>query len=321
MKFKAVAGHGGALLGLVLAGAVLGSARLGEYSLNLIFVLCLYVILSQSWNILGGYCGQVNLGLAAFFGTGAFVCRYLWTSGHSIYLALGGGGVAALVLACIIGGAALRLRAHYFAIGTLGLAMIALITVQSTFPGVDFLPPDLLSGYSAIPRCLIALTVAFLTTELVYFLAHSKLGLAMRCVREDEEAALAVGINVVRCKIIAAGMSTFLAGLAGGLFAFYNVSFYYYAPFELGWSFDPVLIVFIGGAGTVFGPVVGALCYVLLKELFALSLGQVNVLIFGIAFIGIVLFLPEGLMSLAQRLHPRSRASKRRAVLERSPGG
>jgi branched-chain amino acid transport system permease protein len=282
--------------------AVLRSGHLGEYFLNTFFVLCLYVILSQSWNILGGYCGQVNLGQAAFFGTGALVCRYLWTAGHSIGLALLGGAVASLVVACVIGTAALRLRAHYFAIGTLGLAMIALVTIQTLLPGTDFLPSDLLSGYDAVARCYLALAAAAATTELVYVLAHSKLGLAMLCVREDEDAALAVGINVVKHKLIATALSTFIAGLAGGLFAYYNVSMYYYVPFELAWSFDPLLIVFIGGTGTVFGPVLGALCYVLLKELFALSLGQVNVLIFGVAFILIVLFLPKGLISFVSRV-------------------
>jgi ABC-type branched-subunit amino acid transport system permease subunit len=93
-------------------------------------------------------------------------------------------------------------------------------------------------------------------------------------------------------------LSTLIAGLGGGLFSFYVASYYYYVPFELGWSFDPVLISFIGGAGTVAGPVLGSIVFVILKEIFAISLGQMNVLIFGIVFIFTVLFLPKGLIGI-----------------------
>ncbi len=130
--------------------------------------------------------------------------------------------------------------------------MIALITVQNVLPGVDFLSAIVMSaGYNPVSRFYTAFRVVILTIAGVYGINRSKLGLAMLCVREDEEAAAATGISVIKFKVIAMGLSTFIAGLAGGLFAYYYVSYYYYVPFDLVWSFDPVLIVFIGGAGTI----------------------------------------------------------------------
>jgi branched-chain amino acid transport system permease protein len=291
----------GILAGFIVVLALVPFFAKNEYVLNMLFLLCLYTILSHSWNILGGYCGQINLGQAAFFGTGSLVCRYVWTAGCPFPLALLAGAVASLILACIIGIPTLRLRAHYFAIGTLGVAMIALVTVQNALPGVDFLPGHLMASFNPLSRFYTALIVAILTIAGVYAINHSKLGLALLCVREDEDAASATGINVVKFKIIALCLSTFITGLAGGLFAYYYVSYYPYVPFDLMWSFDPVLIVFIGGAGTIMGPIIGAVCYVILKEVFAISLGQINVLIFGVVFILTVLFLPKGLVGFVRK--------------------
>lgn len=297
------------LAGVAALLALLPLVIKSDYILNLIFVVILYSILAQSWNIFGGYCGQISLGHAAFFGIGALVTRYVWIGGIPYYLALLSGGVASVILACAIGIPTLKLKDHYFSIGTLALAMIALITVQNTLPGVNFPPPELIAGYSLTSRYYLALIVGVASMIAAYRVAHSKWGLAMVSIREDEDAAEAIGIGAFKYKVISLGLSTFLAGVAGGLFAIYYVSFYRYVPFELWWSFDPLLITFIGGAGTVIGPVIGAVCYVILKEIFAISMGQVNVLIFGAVFIVIVLFLPGGLVGLVEKVKGRKRSS------------
>jgi branched-chain amino acid transport system permease protein len=273
-----------------------------EYILNLIIMVSLYTILSHSWNILGGFTGQISLGHSTFFGMGALVFRYLWAAGLHPYLALGAGSVSSLVLATVIGFPAFKLKGHYFAIGTLALAMIASITIQNVLPGVSFLPPEYLKEYSLLPVYYMALIVGAMTTGLVYVLAHSKLGVALVSVREDEEAAEAIGINTFKYKVISMSLSTLVAGLGGGLFSYYVASYYYYVPFDLGWAFDPVLISFIGGAGTVTGPVLGAIVFVILKEFFAINLGQMNVLIFGIVFIFVVLFFPKGIIGIPKLL-------------------
>lgn len=280
-----------------------------EYVLNLIILISLYTTLSHSWNILGGYTGQISLGHSTFFGMGALIFRYLWVSGLPPYLALVGGSLSSLLLASIIGFPAFKLKGHYFAIGTLALAMIASITVQNILPGVSFISPEYLKGYSLIPIYYMALIVGAFTIGLVYSLSRSKLGLALISIREEEEAAEAIGINVFKYKVISMSVSTLIAGLGGGLFSFYVASYYHYVPFELGWSFDPLLISFIGGAGTVAGPILGSVVFVILKELFAISLGQMNVLIFGLVFIFTVLFFPKGIIGIAKQLRAKRRAS------------
>jgi branched-chain amino acid transport system permease protein len=292
-----------ALLVICLAAVPLVTTK--AYTMNIIILIALYTVLSQSWNILGGFAGQISLGHSTFFGIGALVFRYLWVSGLPFLLALGGGTISALLLASVIGFPAFKLKGHYFSIGTLALSMIAIIMVQNIFPGVSFAPPAYLSTYSLIPIYYVTVAAAIIATGLVYTLTRSKLGLAFFAIRGDEDAAEAIGINIFKYKMIAMSLSTLLAGLGGGLFSFYLASYYYYVPFELGWSFDPLLIAFIGGPGTVAGPLIGSACFVILKELFAINFGQLNVLIFGVIFILTILFLPEGLIGLMKIL-PKS---------------
>ncbi len=273
-----------------------------EYIYSLIILVCLYTILSHSWNLLGGFTGQISLGHSTFFGMGALVFRYVWLKGLPPYLALGVGALSSLVLACLIGFPSFKLKGHYFSIGTLALSMIALITIQNIFPGVSFVPQEYLKTYSLLPIYYMAIIAAAVTIGVIYALTRSKLGLALISVREDEDAAEAIGVNTFRHKVISMSLSTLIAGMGGGVFSYYVASYYYYVPFNLDYSFDPVLITFIGGPGTVIGPVIGSICFVLLKELFAISLGQMNVLIFGIVFILTILFLPEGLVGLMKKL-------------------
>ena len=200
------------------------------------------------------------------------------------------------------------MKGHYFSIGTLALAMILLHIVQNLMPGVSFITQACLDQYSLSTIYYLALGIGVATVIAVYALSRSKLGVAMVAIRDDEDAAEAIGINTFKYKVLSMSISTVIAGFAGGIFAFYCGTYYYYAPFELDWSFNPLLIAFIGGAGTVVGPVIGGVVFVLLKELFAAHLGQVNVLIFGVVFIITVLFLPKGIVGVVE-IFRRSRKS------------
>jgi len=286
--------------------------------LDLVLLLFLYTTLAQSWNILGGFAGQVSLGHAAFFGMGSLVSRLLIERAVSFSLAFWAGGLGAVVLAAIIGLPVLRLKGIYFAIGTLGLALMTRITVINILPWVTFTPVKQLADYSLIPRYYVALLLATLTVGIVYLIANSKTGLAMLTVRENENAASASGVNVFKYKAIALAISSFLAGLAGSLFSYYYTSFYYYIPFDLNWCFDPLLITFIGGIGTVIGPIIGVVLFVILKEIFALSLGDVHSLLFGIIFILVVLILPEGLIDVPRRFRNVSSRLLKRDMISNS---
>jgi branched-chain amino acid transport system permease protein len=290
--------------GVVLAGACalvpLMNAR--DDMLNLGIQIFLAVALAQSWNLLGGYAGQITLGHAAFFGLGALVTRALWVSGMPLFFALAAGALVAMILSLLIGAPAFRLRGAYFAIGTLGFAEILRITVGNLMPEISTIPAEALASYSLIRRYYLALSLAVLCVAAVSVLVGSRAGLGMRAVREDEAAAEASGVSALRHKLLALALSTALAGLTGGVFAYYHVSYYPQHAFSPGWTFDAVLMAYIGGVGTVHGPVLGALFYVILRETLAVRLVEFHLLIFGIFFILVVLFLPGGLVEAWTRV-------------------
>jgi branched-chain amino acid transport system permease protein len=287
---------------LALAGlALLPLATRRDDVLNLVFVILLSITLAESWNIVAGYAGQVNLGHAAFFGLGALVARTLWTGGTPLALAMAAGALVATGLALVIGAAAFRLRGAYFAIGTLALGEILRTTVGNVLPEISTLPTPAIATYRLADRYYLALGLAAVSVVTVAGLAASRLGLGMEAVREDEEAAGASGVGVLGVKVAALALSTALAGLAGGLFAYYHISYYPSHPFGPHWTFDALLMTFIGGVGTLHGPVLGAVLYVVLKEYLALRWVDFHLLIFGGLFIAIVLLLPGGLVEAAGR--------------------
>lgn len=269
---------------------------------NFVFVVLLSITLAQSWNILGGYAGQVNLGHAAFFGTGALVTRALWTAGANVVLAMLAGAAVAVLFGLAIGVPAFRLRGAYFAIGTLVLAEILRITIGNLLPEISTLPTAAIARYRLADRYYLALALAVLATLTVAVLGRARAGLGMRAVREDEDAAEASGVGALRLKLTALALSTALVGLAGGLFAYYHISYYAQHPFAPSWTFDALLITYIGGVGTLAGPVLGAVFYTFLKEYLAVRWADFHLLIFGVLFMAIVLALPGGLVDLANRV-------------------
>lgn len=268
--------------------------------LNLFILLLLYISLASSWNILGGYTGQTNLGHAAFFGMGSLTTRFLWISGVPFILSLLAGGVIAILLALLIGIPAFKLRGVYFAIGTLALAQILNVTVANTLPEMSYNPD--LANYALAPRYYLFLALAILTIGTAYFLVNSRRGLGMMAVREGEDAAESLGISALQHKLIALVISAFFAGLIGGAFAYYHVSYYYNMPFGPEWTFDAVMMAYIGGTGTIIGPIVGALFFILIKQLLVLNLGEYHLIIFGFLFILVVLFLPGGFVEAWNKL-------------------
>ena len=273
-----------------------------EDVLNFLFLILLSITLAESWNIVAGYAGQVNLGHAAFFGLGALVARTLWIGGTPIGAGMAAGALVATLFALLIGVAAFRLRGAYFAIGTLALGEILRTTVNNALPEISTLPARTIATYRLTERYYLALTLAAISVLAVAALAGSRLGLGMRAIREDEEAAEASGVGALKLKLTALALSTGLAGLAGGLFAFYHISYYPSHPFGPHWTFDALLMTFIGGVGTLHGPVLGAVLYIVLKEYLAVRWVDFHLLIFGALFIAIVLLLPGGLVQAAARV-------------------
>jgi len=263
----------------------------------------LYITLAQSWNLIGGYTGQQNLGHAAFFGIGALCTRFLWLSGLPLPLAVVAGALAATIFAVIIGFPAFRLKGVYFIIGTLVLAEILRIIFDTVLPHASVLPSKLLNSYSLVPRYYLSLLMAIVTVTVVYWISRSRLGLGLMSIREDEDAAEAAGVNTLRYKLTAFVISTFLAAMGGGVYAYFAAAALPGQMFSAVWTFDAVIIVFVGGVGTIIGPIIGSVFFVLLQQLLSLYLpGGTHVLVFGILFIVVVLYLPGGLIGLLARL-------------------
>jgi branched-chain amino acid transport system permease protein len=280
--------------------------------INLCFLVFLNISLGQSWNILAGFAGQTSLGHAALFGIGALLTRALWTGGYPFAVALLLGGLAATGFALIVGAPTFRLRGAYFAIGTLGMAEALRITVSQTMPLVDTLPTVQIASYNLATRYYVGLALALASIGAAWFLLRSRLSLGLLAVREDEAAAQATGVNPLLHKQIAFAISSFFAGLAGGVFAFYQVSFYPEAVFSPIWTFDALLICFVGGLGTIGGPVIGAVFYILVREQLAVTLVNVHQIIFGALFIIVVLVFPGGLVEVWDRLRKAGWLSRRR---------
>ncbi len=270
-----------------------------------LFLVLLHAGIAQSWNLLAGFAGQINLGHAAFFGLGAIVTRTLWLGGTPVGWALLAGVSAAVAAGLVIGAPSLRLRGAYFAIGTLALAEILRITTGNILPEVSALSVAQLAGYSLMPRYYLALALAIAVTATAWALAGSRFGLGLIALREDEEVAAGIGIPTFRHKLLALLVSSLFAGLAGGVFAYYHPSFYPAFAFSPLWTFDALLITFLGGVGTVWGPVVGAAFFVLVREGLALRLTELHLLIFGLLFVLVVIVFPGGLMEAASTLARR----------------
>jgi len=217
-------------------------------------------------------------------------------------LALVAGALVATAFGLLIGMPAFRLRGAYFAIATLGLAEILRITVGNLMPEISTIPATALASYSIVPRYYLTLLLAVICVTVVAVLVRSTIGLGIQAVREDEAAAEASGVGAFQHKLLALIVSTALVGLTGGAFAFYHVSYYPQHTFSPTWTFDAVLMSFIGGVGTVHGPVLGALFYVIFRDVLAVQLLEIHLLIFGLLFMLVVLFLPGGLVEVWSRV-------------------
>jgi branched-chain amino acid transport system permease protein len=286
--------------------------------INLAVYVLLFVSLASSWNILGGYTGQTNLGHAAFFGAGTLATRFLWLSGWPLFPSLLAGGFLAVALALLIGIPAFRLRGVYFAIGTLALAQILYITVGNTLSMISSLPAQDLAVYQLAPRYYLFLGVTVLTIGTAYALVNSRLGLGIMAVREEEDAAESLGVSALRHKLLALTASAFFAGLTGGAFAFYHVGYYPQLAFGPEWTFDSMMMAYIGGTGTIVGPIIGAVFFVILREFLVLKVAELHLIVFGVLFILVVLFLPGGIVGIWGKIQAvlarRSRSKPSRAI-------
>ena len=279
-----------------------------SYIISLLFICFINIGLAQGWNIVGGYAGQISLGQNAFFGVGAYVTAILWLNGvtgtwyYFDPLVMILSGFAPAVLAVAIGIPLLsKLRGDYFALGTLGLGEIMRVVVLrggKLTGGVTGLFLDSSLYSSMKPYYFTGLFIALLGTAMIYLTSKSKTGLALKAIKEDELAAAANGIHVLKYKIIAFAMGAFITGLCANLQAYYVFHIHPLGFFSLTWTIYPLLMTVLGGIGTTLGPVIGA---VFLTGVFAVSniyLPGYQAIISGLLIIVVIKFIPNGLIQL-----------------------
>ncbi len=293
---------------LVVVLALFPALFPGELNfIGLGFLTFIFATLAISWNLVGGYAGQVSFGYAAFFGSGAYVTAILWSRyGWEPVATLPFAGLGAVVVALIVGLPCFRLAGPYFSIATIGVgeaARVLALNLDRLTGGASGLNlplavPDKAWFYWS------ALLLVIATFALAAWIQSSRLGLGLFALRMDQSAAESLGVNSALYKNVVHAISAFLVGVAAGLYVEY---FSYVHPnqvfgFEL--SIGMVLMGIIGGVGTLWGPVLGAAVYYPVRQLVLSqpTLVAFNLLVYGGLLILIVLFEPRGLMGVLSRL-------------------
>ncbi|MFL6930580.1 MAG: branched-chain amino acid ABC transporter permease, partial [Xanthobacteraceae bacterium] len=287
--------------------------------LNFLTVALLIALVGQGWNVLGGYGGQYSFGHAAFFGTGAYVTAILQTRyGINAWLGFALGILGGAMVGAVIGALTFRsgLKGSYFALVTLAFAevlRIAASVAPVTGAGVGLLlaldlRPQAFQFQSRAPFYWIVLALVAVSLIVVRLIEHSRFGAWLVAVRENEEAAKALGVDAVRVKLAAITVSAAMTAAGGAFYAQYFLfidSGIAYGPWI---SIEALLAPIIGGVGTVFGPLLGALVVKTLGELAKLVTGDapgLDLVIYGSVLILVVAFAPRGIIGVLSDLRMR----------------
>ncbi len=282
-----------------------------SYWIYFLFLFFINVVIAQGWNLVAGYGGQISLGQNAFFGLGAYTTALIWihditkTGYYFDPVVMLLSGLVPAALAVIIGIPLLsRLRGDYFAFGTLGVGQILFVVfvkLRHITGGADgiHVPSNVYSSMS--PYYYSGLLMALFATGLVYFLTRSRIGLALKAVREDEMSAASHGVFVLQYKVLAFAVGAFLAGLAGSLYGIYIFHINPDSVLNMNWLFYPILMCVLGGTGTIIGPVIGALFMTALFSLGDKYFAIYHPIVSGVLIILVMKFMPGGIIGLKDR--------------------
>lgn len=305
-----------ALLAVVSIVPLLGDPAL-LHTWTLIVMFC---VLAQSWNIIGGFTGYAAFGNVVFFGLGAYSVGIALNSGRPFWVGL----LIALVIASgfgfLVGLPILRLRGHYFAIATLGVAeavseFIAARDIGGSGGLISVYPPTL----SELPLFFygfLALSAGILVATA--YISRSKFGYALVAIRENEQAAEAMGIASYWYKVAAFTISAAPTALAGGLYAYWATGFDPTTVFDPSYSVEMVLLAFIGGTGTILGPLLGGIAFEYVSYLFQVSGFTLHNSLLGLSIVIVTIFLPQGFVRLIREFaQPASQATASASFLVR----
>jgi len=291
---------------------------LDNYALGIFIMIFYWAYVGQSWNVLTGYTGHISLGHALYIGIGAYATTYLaQTFGLTPWIGMFLGGFIAVAVALFLGFLGFRfgLRGVYFVIMTIAFAEITRLVVShiealGSFTGIflDFNPSFYNFQFRGnVPYYYIALGFMLASLAVVRLIEISKVGRFIVAIREDEEAAQALGVNTFKYNMIAIAISAFMTSLAGAFYANYIFYLHPNTLFGMSLSIELILRPIVGGLGTLFGPVIGSIILTPLSEIsrayFAKGgLEGLHLILYGVLTILVVLFMPKGIIVYVQRL-------------------
>lgn len=294
---------------------VLPIININEYLIHLGIMTFLYIVLSSSWNILGGLAGQASFGFSVFWGMGAYTLAISLKAGHPIFLSILLAVVISAIFSVIIGYPTLRLRGPYFAIATIGVGeavrVFMLVYAPGGASGLTVFDPTAFSKSSHYYSAL-ALVVVVLAT--VRWIMRSKFGLGLAAIKANEDAAIALGANTIWLKVTAHLIAAVFIAIAGALYARYQMFIEPNGVFSFQQGISILMMPVIGGLGTFLGPIVGAIVFVVIQDQLMASYPELNMLMYGVLLVVIILFEGGGVVGFAKRI--KRRLTKKEARID-----
>jgi len=278
-----------------------------NYVIRLAVVIAMYTALTLSWNFIGGFAGYPSFSTAAFFGLGCYVGAIAERAGIPMVVAWGLATLFTGAFAAALGAIILRLRGHYFAIGSIAVVEVVRLVISSwgslTGGGDGLNLPLLSGGPNAVARIfLLVMTVLMIVTFLItVYVDRSRLGFGLRCIQQNEDAANMAGVNITLYKVIAYTLSALFCGTVGAAYASWTGYIDPTDSFSIIMTIKVPVMCLLGGPGTVLGPVIGTAAFTLLEEVFWANFLDYNRAILGVVIVILIFFLPGGLLALSYR--------------------
>jgi len=287
---------------LMIVIAALAPLWISGYAMRYFTFVFMWIGLAGSLNLLTGYTGYLDFGHVAFFGIGAYTTGILMLKFGMYFIpSMAVGAFAAGFIALILGIPTLRLRGAYFAIAMLAFAEAmkhVVLELDEITGGGNGLSLPIYTKYEFFYYMM--LFAVLLTIAMTWWFGKSKFGYALKAIREDELAADVSGVNTFSCKLIAFGISAFVAGLIGGIYAYWMTFITPDDSFHVLITVRMIIMAFLGGAGTVLGPIIGASFLASVEEVLWANFGYTYLIIVGLIIVVVVLYIPRGIVGLVR---------------------
>jgi branched-chain amino acid transport system permease protein len=298
--------RGQVAMGLLAAGVLVGLplAGLEPSVLRLLFITLVWTTTSLAWNLLGGLAGQVSFGFAVFFGLGAYCAALLINAGVQAYLGFICAAALGAVASVLIGLPTFRMRGPYFTIATIGVteAVRVIMSNLALTGGASGMRIGERGPFRQLEHYYTALLVAALALIVSLVVSRSRFGLALRAIKQDEDAAADLGVDVYACKLETHALAAALTALAGGVFARHAAFIHPQGVFSFDTSISILLMPVIGGIGTTAGAVLGGIVFGIVEEELVVNFPDLHLLVYGAVLMLIVLVEPAGLAGLFTRM-------------------